>query len=241
MISERTLSGQSGALLLWSTSPSPAEATAITIARFRKHRVTVEPLKLVVLQTPLETPNEAEVSKLSDHFSGHGVDVDVSDPGLQTRADAYDPDVVAAIRGADLVFISGGQPARMIEMIRDTPALAALCDASNDGAVVGGGSAGAMIFGAGMLDGSPDSHRPTPLLEWLPGIVIAPHYGNYPIAPWRKAYPDCTFLCLPDRSAALVTHNRSRITSVGDVPALIIDRLTDSTRYLSLGTSLDLS
>lgn len=240
-------SGASGALLLWSTSPSPAEARAIAIARSRfQHRETVEPLtlKIVVLQTPLDTPDEHEVSRIRDQFSGHGVEVNVSDPGLQTRDDAHEPSIVAAIRGADLILIAGGQPTRMMETIRDTPALTALRDAGAQGAIIGGGSAGAMIFGAGMLDGAPGFQRPAALLGWLAGVVIAPHYGNYPIEPWFQAYPTSTFLCLPDRSVVLITHNRTRITSVGEVPVLLVLVVDGSSRAaipLCPGTSFDLS
>lgn len=186
-------------------------------------------------KTPLETPNEREVETLHDRFSGHGVEIVASDPGLQTREDAHNPEVIAAIRRADIVLVTGGEPARMERVIRDTPALLALREASSGGALVVGGSAGAMIFGQGMLDGPREYRRPTRLLGWLSDIVIAPHYGNYSIAPWLEAFPASTFLCLPDEASVLATSKSGNITSVGSRSAHIIDRTRHQTSELLPG------
>ncbi len=149
-----------GPILLYSNTPSPAEAQAIAIVQSRQPCID-RPLRLIVLQTPLEIPNEREVTTLHNQFSGHGVEVLAMDAGLQTRGDAHDPEVIAVIRSADIVLVTGGEPARMERVIRDTPALLALQEARAGGVLIGGGSAGAMIFGQGMLDGPRDSRIPT--------------------------------------------------------------------------------
>ncbi len=220
-----------GPLLLYSNTPSPAEAMAIALMRHR--RPADGKLLLCVLQTPLESPSERELQTLHDRFSGHGVEIVASDPGLQTREDAHDPEVIEVIRRADIVLVTGGEPARMNRVIHDTPALLALREAHEGGALVGGGSAGAMIFGQGMLDGP--NRTQTRLLGWLPDMVIAPHFGNYPIEPWLEAYPACTFLCLPDEAIALVTDNGRKIASVSIRPLSIIDHMRGLTSELSRG------
>ena len=221
-----------GPLLLYSNTPSPAEALVLALVRHRR-RPTTGPLMLCVLQTPLETPSEREVQTLHDRFSGHGVEVVAQDAGLQTHEDAHDPAVIAAIRSADIVLVTGGEPARMKRVIHGTPALHALQEAHASGALVGGGSAGAMIFGQGMLDGP--IRKPTRLLGWLPDMVVAPHFGNYPIEPWIEAYPASTFLCLPDEAIALTTNNGMTISSVGIRPLSIIDHMRGLTSELSRG------
>lgn len=223
-----------GALLLYSNTPSPAESQAIDIIQSRRPCIN-RPLRLIVLQTPLETPSEREVTTLHNQFSGHGVEVVTLDAGLQTREDARDPAVTDVIRSADIVLVTGGEPARMKQVIHDTPALLALREVYEGGALVGGGSAGAMIFGQGMLDGPRGNQAPTRLLGWLSDMVIAPHLGNYPIEPWLKAYPASTFLCLPDEAIAVATDNGRTITSVGNRPLSIIDPMRGVTTELPSG------
>lgn len=223
-----------GALLLYSNTPSPAEAQAIALVQSQQACIN-RPLQLVVLQTPLETPNDREVTSLLNQFSGYGVQVIATDAGIQTREDAHDPEVIAIIRSADIVLVTGGQPARMVRVVRGTPVLLALQEASASGTLIGGGSAGAMIFGQGMLDGPRDTQKPTRMLGWLPDMVIAPHFGNYPIEPWKAAYPTSLLLCLPDEAIALVTDNGGRIVSAGNRPLSIIDRARGLTSELSSG------
>jgi hypothetical protein len=215
-----------GPLLLYSTSPVPSPRLAVYLALSR-YQEKPGALKLVVLQTPLERPEASGVSVLLEQFSGHGVDIVASDPGLQQREDAFRDHVVIAIREADIVLVGGGDPGRMARMIRGTPALTAMREASTRGVVVGGGSAGAMVFGAGLLDGPADRRRPVPLLGWLPDVVIAPHFGNYEIEPWQEAFPGHTILGLPDQSVVLVTGGGTVFTSAGETPFTILDPLAE--------------
>jgi cyanophycinase-like exopeptidase len=110
----------------------------------------------------------------------------------------------------------------MARILRDTPALDALRKANTNGTVVGGGSAGAMVFGAGLLDGPRDNPHPQNLLGWLADIVIAPHFGNYAIDPWRTAFPEETILGLPEGSGVIVTGHGQRFTVVGEAPATFL-------------------
>jgi cyanophycinase-like exopeptidase len=133
-----------GPLLFYSTSPMPAPALAVDLA-LGGHAHRPERLRMVVLQTALDQPADSQVETLREQFSGHGIELDACDPGLQTRDDAYRDDVVAIIRSADIVQVTGGEPGRMMRIVEGTPALEALREASAQGAVVGGGSAGAMM------------------------------------------------------------------------------------------------
>lgn len=44
----------------------------------------------------------------------------VSAPRLPTRADTFRDDVIAAIRGADVVLVRGGDSLRMVRVVRVT-------------------------------------------------------------------------------------------------------------------------
>src|SRR5579875_2085816 len=143
-----------GPLFLYSTSPAPHERTILELAgRSRRLRSrprsarwrsdSGRPISAVVMQTALPEPNDAELDGLRNHFCTQGFEVALCDSGLANREDARRESVAARLREADLVLITGGSPALLYERTVDTPALAALRAASENGAVVAGCSAGA--------------------------------------------------------------------------------------------------
>jgi cyanophycinase len=88
-------------------------------------------------------------------------------------ASANDPRVVATIETATMIYLPGGDPVFLVEALRGSRAWAAIVKAHEQGAVLGGASAGAMAFGAqmwnphtgGLMDG----------LNLVP-IVTLPHF-----------------------------------------------------------------
>ncbi|MGB3327674.1 MAG: hypothetical protein WBA46_01905, partial [Thermomicrobiales bacterium] len=65
----------------------------------------------------------------------------------------------------------------------------------------------------------------SPLLGWLPDLVVAPHFGRYPIAGWQALFPDATILGLPDGAVVTVTAGTSGqriLTSLGEVAAELL-------------------
>src|SRR5687768_7688046 len=54
-----------------------------------------------------------------EHFRALGAQV--TPVMLLSRDDAHDQQVLAALRGADLYYFSGGNPEHVIETLRDTP------------------------------------------------------------------------------------------------------------------------
>lgn len=195
-----------GPLFLYSTSPAPHEAAIL--ARVRS---PARPLSAVVMQGALPEPSEADLAGLRSHFCTQGVEVVLSDSGLATRADAYRRSVADRLAAADLVLITGGSPELLCERTIGTPALAALRAASENGAVIAGCSAGAVVLGAGMVVG----RRSLGLWGWLPQIVVAPHFGLFDIEPWVDAFPNCTVLGIPNDAMALVS-NGNEVETIGD-------------------------
>jgi cyanophycinase-like exopeptidase len=222
-----------GPFLLYSTTPEGCQDAVVSY--LRAHSPGSTAVRLVVLQTPLAEPHEDQVQQLHAHFSGHGMLLETIDPGLHSRDDAARDDVLQAIAQADLILATGGDPERMVRVLADTPALDALREASRRGAVIGGGSAGAMVFGAGLLRGPRTTRIPVPLLGWLPDVVVAPHFGAYPIDPWIAAWPNRSILALRDGAVALVTSGGTTFTSLGEVPAEIIGPATGGQIRIDLG------
>jgi cyanophycinase len=87
---------------------------------------------------------------------GRGFDAELASAGrpnsvrtfiLRARAAAYDPLVLRAVRNAEAVYVEGGDQARYLRFMRETPLQQALQQAHESGAVIGGSSAGLAILG----------------------------------------------------------------------------------------------
>ncbi|MDQ3716607.1 MAG: Type 1 glutamine amidotransferase-like domain-containing protein [Actinomycetota bacterium] len=105
-------------------------------------------------------------------------DVNAEDCHLDNRNDAADPEVLTALAQADIIFMDGGKPELLYDTIAGSPAMAALIEASDNGAVMMGSSAGSVIWGIGCMSDwtSGDQREPFPLLNWLSGVAVLAHY-----------------------------------------------------------------
>jgi len=132
------------------------------------------------------------------HFSALGAEVEGVE--LRTRPDALDEAVAQAIGEADLVYLSGGKPAHLLDALDGTPAAAALRGVHLRGGIIVGCSAGAMVLAARQprLRGRrfvrfPGGWRDA--LGFVEGVAVLPHYDAFPeplaallaLAPRRRA------------------------------------------------------
>lgn len=102
---------------------------------------------------------------------------------LKTRADAFRPEFVSALREADGVFFSGGDQSRITDALLGTPALRALAQAHARGAVLGGTSAGTACMSSPMLTGEGDlslvkagNIETAPGLGFFSGVIVDQHF-----------------------------------------------------------------
>ncbi|HUR68177.1 MAG TPA: cyanophycinase [Candidatus Thermoplasmatota archaeon] len=105
--------------------------------------------------------------------------VDILD--VRAREHAAHPAVVESVRQADLVYMTGGDQARLAALLAGTPVLAALHENMDHGGVVAGTSAGAAAMSATMIaEGAATmrkgSVRLTPGLGLLPHVVLDTHF-----------------------------------------------------------------
>lgn len=91
---------------------------------------------------------------------------------LVTRARAADPEQAARLKGADLVFLGGGDAALFLGVLRTTPVHAALLEAYNAGATVAGIGAGAAVLGGFIPVSGADHHTHVPGLGLVPFILV---------------------------------------------------------------------
>lgn len=120
---------------------------------------------------------------------------------VTSRAEAEDPAIAARVTGADLIYLSGGNPRYLADCLRGTRLLAAICEAWQDGASLAGCSAGAMVLGSWIPGLGRGRHEGAPGLGVLPGIAILPHFDRF--VP-RPAAPVLRLAMSPPEGVALL-------------------------------------
>lgn len=97
---------------------------------------------------------------------------------VRDRGQADDPDLAALVRGAGLVYLSGGNPAFLAQSMRGSAVWAEVLAAWRAGAALAGCSAGAMAL-TGWVPHVRALHRPVdPGLGVLPHLRVIPHFDR---------------------------------------------------------------
>lgn len=115
-------------------------------------------------------------SKGLDHYREFQIPAEVLP--LKAREDANRDEIVRRLDDASMVFFSGGNPARLTEVIGDTPFWAALREAIRDGLPYAGCSAGVACLTDVTYDSDVDSLDSV----WAPGLgyvrdaLFGPHW-----------------------------------------------------------------
>ena len=122
-----------------------------------------------------EHPDRA-VEWATRYFEGLGASV----RGLMVlrRPDAEDPANAAAVADARFVYLGGGSPLHLRSVLKDSKLWEALVSAWQNGAVVAGSSAGAMVLGDPMVD--PRGGAFTLGLGLIEQLAVVPHHETWP-------------------------------------------------------------
>ena len=133
---------------------------------------------LLVLPTAAARENPALAAANGvRHFAALGADA--GSLMVTERAHANDEGLLAPLESADVVYLTGGNPAHLLETISESALLNSIVSALERGAVLAGSSAGAMVMGSWMR-----------FREWRralgisDGIATLPHH--------ERADPDST-------------------------------------------------
>ena len=111
------------------------------------------------------------------HFTSLGAD---AHPLMALdRKDAMDPGLASEIDSADLIYLTGGNPAHLLETLSNSALLGRIEAALGRGAVLAGSSAGAMVMGSWMR-----------FREWRRALGIAGGIATLPHH--ERADPDST-------------------------------------------------
>ncbi|MCY4654424.1 MAG: Type 1 glutamine amidotransferase-like domain-containing protein [Dehalococcoidia bacterium] len=106
------------------------------------------PVTLVIPTAAASERPERAAQNGVRHFSTLGADAHPL--MVLDRKDAMDPGLVSEIDSADLVYLTGGNPAHLLDSLTESTLLARIEAALDRGAVLAGSSAGAMVMGSWM-------------------------------------------------------------------------------------------
>jgi cyanophycinase len=104
------------------------------------------------------------------HFAGLGGDA--RQLMVLERDHAEDPKLIQGIEGAGVIYFTGGSPDHLLATLRGSRLLEAILAAVEEGTVLAGSSAGAMVMGALM-------RRPR-LGQWVEALGVVPNLAVLP-------------------------------------------------------------
>ncbi|MGH2828858.1 MAG: Type 1 glutamine amidotransferase-like domain-containing protein [Actinomycetota bacterium] len=140
------------------------------------------------------------------------------------RMHAEDPVHVSEVARADVVYFSGGKPARLLAAIEASPLFEAILVARQRGAWILGASAGAMVLGDWTLVHTAEDPHGTPTiwtigLGMLQGTAVVPHYDMWMEAPALAAEmaTQCTVFGIDEDTALLMEDSGFRVRGRGGV------------------------
>ncbi len=123
---------------------------------------------------------------------------------LVDRASADDPAIADRLRRARLIYLLGGFPAHLAESLRDSLSWKILRGAFDNGAVIAGSSAGAMVLGRRFYD--PFQSVVQPGLDLIGPIGVIPHhaaFGRRWVPILKKALPASLLMGIDEETGAL--------------------------------------
>ena len=129
---------------------------------------------------------------------------------IYTRDDAFKQEHVDAIKNSALMYMSGGDPHYLAEVLIDTPVWAAMVENWQSGASLAGCSAGAMVLSAQIPNFRMLKRSPSKGLNLLPEVRVIPHFNKF-------------FKWIPESAAKVLLHvpDDSILIGVDEMTAIV--------------------
>jgi cyanophycinase len=126
--------------------------------------------------------------------------------GVIDKKTANDPALAEQIRTSKLIYMLGGFTHYLGETLKDSLCWSAALEAFQNGAVIAGSSAGAMVMCEYYYD--PSKQRVERGLNLVPNACVLPHHNTFGknwAATLTKSLPDVTLLGIDERTGMLST------------------------------------
>ena len=127
-----------------------------------------------------------------------------------TREDAFNQEYIDAVANSALMYMSGGDPHHLAQVLIDTPLWDAILENWKTGASLAGCSAGAMVLSAHIPNFRLLKKLPTQGLNLLPEIRVIPHFNKF-------------FKWIPESAAKVLLHvpDNSILIGVDELTAIM--------------------
>jgi len=157
----------------------------VTMDRALLGMIARQPARVVILPTAAaqQGPGMAATNGVR-YFAGLGAAAAAA--MVLTRRDADDPAFVAALAEADMIYLTGGSPSHLLGVMQGSAIWDAIQRRFQEGALIAGSSAGAMVLGAAMRY---RSSAWTPTLGLASLLAVIPHHDGAPTA-WQTYTTD---------------------------------------------------
>lgn len=129
---------------------------------------------------------------------------DVQSVPFSSRIRAEDRDIIRSLREAKLIYLLGGFPHYLGETLKDTPIWEAAVESYQNGAVIAGSSAGAMVLCQFYYD--PSGKHVHDGLNLVPNTLVLPHHNTFGRS-WApsllKKLPGVTLIGIDEQTGVL--------------------------------------
>jgi cyanophycinase len=151
-----------------------------------------------------------------------GIGVEATYLPVFTREDAFNQEFVDSVANSALMYLSGGDPHHLAEVLIDTPLWSAIIENWKTGASLAGCSAGAMVLSAHIPNFRLLKKSPTAGLNLLPEIRVIPHFNKF-------------FKWIPESAAKVLLHvpDDSILIGVDELTAIV--KRSGETDWLVVG------
>ena len=177
-----------------------------------------DPARVIIVPTAAVTGPAKAANDGVTHFRALGGSA--SQLMVLEDSQANDPEFIRPASQADVVYFTGGSPDHLLSTLRDSELLRLLLSGLEQGLVLGGSSAGAMVMGSVMR--RPNSGGWVDGLGIVPGVGVLPHHERRNPAEaaqeLRNSAPsDTTYLGIDARSGVLGVPNDWQVVGSGNV------------------------
>ena len=132
---------------------------------------------------------------------------------------ADDSTLAASIRTSSLIYLPGGFPRHLAETLANSACWRAALDAYEQGAVIAGSSAGAMVLCEYYYD--PYEKKLLRGLNLIPNACVLPHHNTFGkswVGQLTQALPDATLIGIDERTGMINNGNHIwQVFGAGDV------------------------
>jgi len=141
-----------------------------------------------------------------------------------TREDAFNQKYVDTVANSALMYMSGGDPHYLAQVLIDTPLWDAILENWKTGASLAGCSAGAMVLSAHIPNFRLLKKTPTAGLNLLPEIRVIPHFNKF-------------FKWIPESAAKVLLHvpDNSILIGVDELTAIV--KRSGDTEWVVIGAA----